>query len=107
MPGYCPAPLAPLPVRLVQNIPPEAEHLFGRRQKVFAFPAESLFPLRTECCSESQRNGVCLHTGSRFALDRIPQAGVGGSIPSTATILSIACAHFINSRIHQLDHRSP
>ena len=32
-----------------------------------------MFAFRTECCSDSQRNGVRLHTGIAFAFDRIPQ----------------------------------
>ncbi len=31
-----------------------------------------LFAFRTECCSESQRNGVRLQNGIAFAFDRIP-----------------------------------
>ena len=33
-----------------------------------------MFAFRTECCSDSQRNAVRLHTGIAFAFDRIPQA---------------------------------
>jgi len=39
---------------------------------VFAFPPEWVFAFRTECCSESQRNGVRLQNGIAFAFDRIP-----------------------------------
>ncbi|MGB8064718.1 MAG: hypothetical protein WCF26_22730, partial [Candidatus Sulfotelmatobacter sp.] len=42
-------------------------------QKLFAFPPESAFTFRPECCSESQRNGVRLQTGIAFTFDRIPQ----------------------------------
>ncbi|MGB8064065.1 MAG: hypothetical protein WCF26_19390, partial [Candidatus Sulfotelmatobacter sp.] len=42
--------------------------------KLFAFPPESAFTFRPECCSESQRNGVRLQTGIAFTFDRIPQA---------------------------------
>jgi len=57
----------------VENIPLQAEHHSGRRQKLFAFPPESVFTFRPECCSESQRNGVRLQTGIALAFDRIPQ----------------------------------
>ena len=33
-----------------------------------------MFAFRTECCSDSQRNAVRLHSGIAFAFDRIPQA---------------------------------
>ena len=58
----------------VENIPLQAERHSGRRQKLFAFPPESAFTFRPECCSESQRNGVRLQTGIAFTFDRIPQA---------------------------------
>jgi hypothetical protein len=57
----------------VENIPLQAERHSGRRQKLFAFPLESAFTFRPECCSESQRNGVQLQTGIAFTFDRIPQ----------------------------------
>jgi len=43
------------------------------QQKPFAFPPESAFTFRPECCSESQRNRVRLQTGIAFTFDRIPQ----------------------------------
>src|SRR6266536_3408024 len=61
----------------VQNIPLQAERHSGGRQKLFAFPAESAFTFRPECCSESQRNGVQLQTGIAFTFDRIPHPGEG------------------------------
>src|SRR5437870_8942533 len=57
----------------VENIPLQAERHSGRRQKLFAFPPESAFTFRPECCSESQRNSVRLQTGIVFTFDRIPQ----------------------------------
>jgi hypothetical protein len=42
----------------VENIPLQAERHSGKPQKPFAFPPESVFTFRPECCSESQRNGV-------------------------------------------------
>jgi hypothetical protein len=33
-----------------------------------------VFAFTTECCSDSQRNGVRLHNGIAFAFDRIPHA---------------------------------
>src|SRR6266536_2427576 len=57
----------------VESIPLQAERHSGRRQKLFAFPPESAFTFRPECCSESQRNGVQLQTGIAFTFDRIPQ----------------------------------
>ena len=64
----------------VENIPLQAERHSGRRQKLFAFPLESAFTFRPECCSESQRNGVRLQTGIAFIFDRIPHVlgGVAG-----------------------------
>jgi hypothetical protein len=56
----------------VENIPLQAERYSVERRKLFAFPPESLFSFRPECCSESQRNGVQLQTGIAFAFDRIP-----------------------------------
>src|ERR1035437_2545937 len=56
----------------VENIPLQAERHSARRQKLFAFPPESAFTFRRECCSESQRNGVRLHNGIAFTFDRIP-----------------------------------
>ena len=57
----------------VENIPPQAERHSARRQKLFAFPPESAFTFRPECCSESQRNRVRFQSGIAFAFDRIPQ----------------------------------
>src|SRR6266496_1209182 len=58
----------------VESIPLQAERHSGRRQKLFAFPPESAFTFRPECCSESQRNGVRLQTGIAFTFDRIPHS---------------------------------
>jgi formate/nitrite transporter FocA (FNT family) len=57
----------------VENIPLQAERYSARRQQLFAFPPESAFTFRPECCSESQRNRVRLQTGIAFTFDRIPQ----------------------------------
>src|SRR5208283_2475656 len=57
----------------VENIPLQAERHSARRQKLFAFPPESAFTFRPECCSESQRNRVRLQSGIAFTFDRIPQ----------------------------------
>jgi hypothetical protein len=65
----CPPPALPP----VGNIPLQAERNSGRRQKLFAFPPESVFTFRPECCSESQRNGVRLQNGIAFTFDRISQ----------------------------------
>jgi hypothetical protein len=72
MPGDCPASLHSC-CRSVENIPLQAERDSGRRQKLFAFPPESAFTFRPECCSESQRNRVRLQSGIAFTFDRIPQ----------------------------------
>src|SRR5208283_2388202 len=56
----------------VENIPLQAERHSARRQKPFAFPPESAFTFRPECCSESQRNRVRLQSGIAFTFDRIP-----------------------------------
>ena len=74
----------------VENIPLQAERHSGKRQGLFAFTPESAFTFRPECCSDSQRNGVRLHTGIAFAFDRIPQLHnrlrlteeIGGLLPS-------------------------
>src|SRR5271165_1094190 len=57
----------------VENIPLQAERHSAGRQKLFAFPPESAFTFRPECCSESQRNRVRLQSGIAFTFDRIPQ----------------------------------
>ena len=57
----------------VENIPLQAERHSARRQKLFAFPPESAFTFRPECCSESQRNRVRFQSGIAFTFDRIPQ----------------------------------
>jgi len=62
----------------VENIPLQAERHSARQQKPFAFPPESAFTFRPECCSESQRNRVRLHSGIAFTFDRIPHSGHGG-----------------------------
>jgi hypothetical protein len=71
MPGDCPAALRLLPVRLWKTFPSKPNHS-GRRLKLFAFPPESAFSIRPECCSEPQRNEVQLQTGIAFTFDRIP-----------------------------------
>jgi hypothetical protein len=53
----------------VENIPLQAERHSGPTQKLFAFPPESVFAFRPECCSDSQRNAVRLQTGIAFAFD--------------------------------------
>jgi hypothetical protein len=63
----------------VENIPLQAERHSARRQKLFAFPPESAFTFRPECCSESQRNRVRLQSGIAFTFDRIPQAALKSS----------------------------
>ena len=60
----------------VENIPLQAERHSARRQELFAFPPESAFTFRPECCSESQRNGVRLHSGIAFTFDRIPHVRI-------------------------------
>ncbi len=60
----------------VENIPLQAERHSGGRQELFAFPLESVFAFRPECCSASQRNGVRLQTGIAFAFDRIPHKDI-------------------------------
>jgi len=37
----------------VENIPLQAERHSGGRQELFAFPLESVFAFRPECCSPS------------------------------------------------------
>ena len=56
----------------VENIPLQAERHSARRQILFAFPPESAFTFRPECCSESQRNRVRRQSGIAFTFDRIP-----------------------------------
>src|SRR5664280_1579846 len=57
----------------VENIPLQAERHSARRQELFAFPPESAFTFRPECCSELHRNRVRLQSGIAFTFDRIPQ----------------------------------
>ncbi len=64
----------------VENIPLQAERHSARRQELFAFPPESAFTFRPECCSGSQRNRVRLHSGIAFTFDRIPQVANEGSV---------------------------
>jgi len=80
----------------VENIPLQAERHSGRRQKVFAFPPESAFTFRPECCSESQRNGVQLQTGIAFTFDRIPQQ-------SRQFILWVLRAGYLANQVGRLD----
>src|ERR1019366_8236295 len=56
----------------VENIPLQAERHSARRQELFAFPPESAFTFRPECCSELHRNRVRLQSGIAFTFDRIP-----------------------------------
>jgi len=80
----------------VENIPLQAERHSARRQKLFAFPPESAFAFRPECCSESQRNRVRLQSGIAFTFDRIPhrrwEAGKnGGAALGIMAGLKVAC----------------
>src|SRR5450759_1748405 len=61
----------------VENILLQAERHSGGQQKLFAFPPESAFTFRPECCPESQRNGVRLHSGIAFTFNRIPHLAEG------------------------------
>ena len=80
MPGDCPASLhllllcgkhsAPSRTPFRRRVP---HNLATDTQKLFAFPPESAFTFRPECCSESQRNGFQLQTVIVFTFDRIPQ----------------------------------
>src|SRR5664280_1758876 len=75
----------------VENIPLQAERHSARRQELFAFPPESAFTFRPECCSESQRNRVRLHSGIAFTFDRIPHYARTGSpiLPAKKSVASI------------------
>jgi hypothetical protein len=75
-------PRCPVCATSVENIPLQAERHSGRRKKLFFFPPERVFTFRPESCSESQRNGVRLHTGIAFAFDRITQADFNKSLPA-------------------------
>jgi hypothetical protein len=55
--------------RSVENIPLQAERHSARRQTLFAFPPESAFTFRPECCSESQRNRFRFQSGIAFTFD--------------------------------------
>src|SRR5229473_7098625 len=80
----------------VENIPLQAERRSAGREKVFAFPPESAFTFRPECCSESQRNGVRLQSGIAFTFDRIPHFIYGNPCPGLLTI-SMCRPFFIKS----------
>src|SRR5271165_2407249 len=69
----------------VENIPLQAERHSARRQKLFAFPPESAFTFRPECCSESQRNLVRLQSGIAFTFDRIPHSSVSRGLAVDVT----------------------
>jgi hypothetical protein len=75
----------------VENIPLQAERHSARRQKPFAFPPESAFTFRPECCSESQRNRVRLQSGIAFTFDRIPQ------VPTIHSCLALFVCLFISA----------
>jgi hypothetical protein len=70
------------------NIPLQAERHSARWQKLFAFPPESAFTFRPECCSESQRNLVRLQTGIAFTFDRIPHVWQGYALARIARMAS-------------------
>src|SRR5216684_4035947 len=70
----------------VENIPLQAERRSAGREKVFAFPPESAFTFRPECCSESQRNRVQLQTGIAFTFDRIPHNEVSPNNYSSVSV---------------------
>ena len=72
----------------VENIPLQAERQSGGQQKLFAFPPESAFTFRPECCSESQRNRVRLQSGIAFAFDRIPHAAAKFGVEGFSESLS-------------------
>jgi hypothetical protein len=72
MPGDCPASLHLLLFFCGKHSAPSRTP-FRQATKLFAFPPESAFTFRPECCSESQRNRVRLQSGIAFTFDRIPQ----------------------------------
>jgi hypothetical protein len=73
MPGDCPASLHLLLFVCGKQSAPRRTP-FRQATKLFAFPPESAFTFRPECCSESQRNRVQLQSGIAFTFDRIPQS---------------------------------
>ena len=73
MPGDCPASLHLLLFRLRKTFRSKPNAIPPGDKKLFAFPPESAFTFRPECCSESQRNRVRLQSGIAFTFDRIPQ----------------------------------
>jgi hypothetical protein len=64
---------APPAVRLWKTFRSKPNAIPGDDKRLFAFPPESVFSFRPECCSASQRNGVQLQSGIAFTFDRIPQ----------------------------------
>ena len=80
MPVNCPVPLHLPTAHLWKTFRSKPNAIPPGDSKLFAFPTGIVFTFRPECCSESQRNRVRLHTGIAFAFDRIPQK----SYPFTA-----------------------
>ena len=64
--------LTPASFRLWKTFRSKPNAIPGRT-KSFRLPTGTVFAFRPECCSESQRNSVRLHTGIAFAFDRIPK----------------------------------
>ena len=86
--------------RSVENIPLQAERHFARRQKLFAFPPESAFTFRPECCSESQRNRVRFQSGIAFTFDRIPHSRTASLSFRPNSVLSFAVRRLLLARIN-------
>ena len=73
MPGDCPAVAYPVqPFACGKHSAPSRTPFRGRTKSV-RLPTRTVFAFRPECCSESQRNGVRLHTGIAYTFYRIPQ----------------------------------
>ena len=60
-------------------------------KKLFAFPSESAFTFRPECCSESQRNRVRLQSGIAFTFDQIPHSEWNSIHITTLHGFSVSC----------------
>src|ERR1700694_3859370 len=72
MPVNCPVPLHLPTAHLWKTFRSKPNAIPPGDSKLFAFPTGIVFTFRPECCPESQRNRVRLHTGIAFAFDRIP-----------------------------------
>ena len=88
MPGDCPASLHLLLFVCGKHSAPSRTP-FRQATKTVRLPTGIVFAFRTECCSDSQRNGVRLHSGIAFTFDRIPHRNLKSPIRWSGFSLSV------------------